>query len=105
MGTPAPGNGGSSEGAATQEPTERRKGAATQKPTFEMRNSRNNLGARGGDPRTLANTRTFRKRFTPPAARGGIQILGGGIVEVKEQAQSVFLEGFLFEFFLKFALY
>ena len=46
-----PGNGGTNEGAATQKPTERHKGAATQKPTSERRNSRSNLGARGGDPR------------------------------------------------------
>ena len=44
MGTPAPGNGGTNEGAATQKPTERHKGAATQKPTSEKRNSRSNLG-------------------------------------------------------------
>ena len=35
----------------------RHKGAATQKPTSERRNSRSNLGARGGDPRTLASWR------------------------------------------------
>ena len=52
-----PGNGGTNEGAATQKPTERHKGAATQKPTSERRNSRSNLGARGGDPRTLASWR------------------------------------------------
>ena len=52
-----PGNGGTNEGAATQKPTERHKGAATQKPTSVRRNSRSNLGARGGDPRTLASWR------------------------------------------------
>ena len=52
-----PGNGGTNEGAATQKPTVRHKGAATQKPTSERRNSRSNLGARGGDPRTLASWR------------------------------------------------
>ena len=57
MGTPAPGNGGTNVGAATQKPTVRHKGAATQKPTSERRNSRNNLGPRGGDPRTLASWR------------------------------------------------
>ena len=52
-----PGNGGTNEGAATQKPTERHKGAATQKPTSERRNSGSNLGAREGDPRTLASWR------------------------------------------------
>ena len=52
-----PGNGGTNEGAATQKPTVRHKGAATQKPTSVRRNSRSNLGARGGDPRTLASWR------------------------------------------------
>ena len=67
-----PGNGGTNEGsgdpktdratqgAATQKPTERQKGAATQKPTCKRRNSLSNLGARGGDPRTLAS---WRHRF------------------------------------------
>ena len=45
---------GTNEGAATQKPSEQHKGAATQKPTSERRNSRSNLGARGGVPRTLA---------------------------------------------------
>ena len=57
MGTPAPGNGGTNEGAATQKPSVRHKGAATQKPTSERRNSRSNLGSRGRDPRTLASWR------------------------------------------------
>ena len=55
VGTPAPGNGGTNEGAATQKPTVRHKGAATQKSTSERRNSQSNLGSRGGDPRTLAS--------------------------------------------------
>ena len=50
MGTPAPGNGGTNEGAATQKPTERHKGAATQKPTSERRNSPKQLGCEGMGP-------------------------------------------------------
>ena len=52
-----PGNGGTNEGAATQKPTERHKGAASQKPSSLRRNSRSNLGSKGGDPRTLASWR------------------------------------------------
>ena len=50
VGTPAPGNGGTNKGAATQKPTVRHKGAATQTPTSERRNSQKQLGGQGKGP-------------------------------------------------------
>ena len=82
------GNGGTNEGAATQKPTERHKGAATQKPTSERRNSRSNLGARGGDPRTLASWRhlfsascrgnclRYCDKFQADTLRDGMSLVG-----------------------------
>ena len=83
-----PGNGGTNEGAATQKPTERHKGAATQKPTSVRRNSRSNLGARGGNPRTLASWRhlfsascrgnclRYGDKFQADTLRDGMSLVG-----------------------------
>ena len=83
-----PGNGGTNEGAATLKPTERHKGAATQKPTSERRNSQSNLGARGGDPRTLASWRhlfsascrgnclRYGYKFQADTLRDGMSLVG-----------------------------
>ena len=45
-------------------------GAATQKPTCERRNSLSNLGAKGGDPRTLASRRHWLPQVV--AATAGV---------------------------------
>ena len=83
-----PGNGGANEGAATQKPSVRHKGAATQKPTSVRRNSRSNLGSRGGDPRTLASWRhlfsascrgnclRYSDKFQADTLRDGMSLAG-----------------------------
>ena len=62
--------------------------AATQKPTSERRNSRSNLGARGGDPRTLASWRhlfsascrgkclRYGYKFQADTLRDGMSLVG-----------------------------
>ena len=74
-----PGNGGTSEGAATQEPTERHKGAATQKPTTERRNSRSNLGARGGSREPWRRGATVFLQVVAATA-GGTERAPGGVL-------------------------
>ena len=63
-------------------------GTATQKPTSVRRNSRSNLGARGGDPRTLASWRHlfsascrgnflhYSDKFQADTLRDGMSLIG-----------------------------